>query len=69
MTGIDLFDPLETGDTNVIRRAVLECDSNGIDLSAILDPQCQHLVSQMLKYNPSDRISMDEILGHPWLQI
>lgn len=68
MTGLDLFDPLETGDTNAIRQVVLNCSDDNIDLSAILDPSCQHLVSQMLKYNPSERIGMDEILGHPWLK-
>ena len=33
----------------------------------ILTYECKNLISKMLMLNPSDRISIPEILSHPWM--
>lgn len=32
-----------------------------------LSPQCEDLILRCLEYRPSDRLSLEQILAHPWL--
>lgn len=36
-------------------------------MPASLSPECQDLLRQILNPNPTQRITIDEILAHPWL--
>ena len=34
-----------------------------------ISPQAKDLIDRCLKVNPTERISSEEILSHPWLQV
>ncbi len=38
-----------------------------VRLRAQASAECQHLVSCMLQPNPAHRLSLDEVLAHPWV--
>ena len=38
-----------------------------VPLPAQASAECQHLVSRMLQPNPAHRLSLDEVLKHPWV--
>ena len=40
-----------------------------ISFPSHVSKQCKNLISMMLKVNPTERASMEEILSHPWLEM
>lgn len=43
--------------------------SDNIQFPSHISKLCKNLISSMLKINPFERITMDEIMNHPWLKM
>ena len=44
-----------------------EIDKRKYFIDESLSPECRHLIKRMLKKNPKKRISLKDVMNHPWL--
>ena len=57
--------PWNIQNTSIMLHQILR---GSYQLPDFLSKSCTHLISSMLKVNPSERITMQEVLAHPWLK-
>ncbi|XP_075239071.1 uncharacterized protein LOC142334711 isoform X2 [Convolutriloba macropyga] len=57
--------PFNEGTDSETLTMIMDCR---FKLPPELSPECQDLVSNLLKREPADRLSLAEILAHPWMQ-
>ena len=56
--------PWSISNSSLMIRQIMKASYN---LPKTLSDECRDLIEAMLKVNPQDRITMEEILKHPWL--
>ena len=57
--------PWSVANASLMMRQIMK---GSFSLPKTVSEECQNLIEAMLKVNPQDRIQMEEILKHPWLQ-
>ena len=57
--------PFKGDDINEIQKVIMTKKFEKID---DVSDECNDLISKMLKINPQERITIDEILNHPWIK-
>jgi serine/threonine protein kinase len=56
--------PWTISNTSIMLRQILKADYTA---PGFLSPQCKDLLSSTLKVKPEERISIEDIMKHPWL--
>ena len=57
--------PWTVSNTSLMLRQILKANYN---VPEYISPECRDLISGLLRVKPSDRISMNKILSHPWMK-
>jgi aurora kinase len=57
--------PFTAEDRDLTYNRILEID---LVMPAHLSPQCQDLIRRLLNKDPQRRLSLDDILEHPWFK-
>jgi serine/threonine protein kinase len=58
--------PWNISNTSIMLRQILKA---AYTVPGFVSSQCKDLLSSILKVNPQDRISIEDILKHPWLKL
>ncbi|EAY13956.1 hypothetical protein TVAG_490940 [Trichomonas vaginalis G3] len=58
--------PWNITNTSIMLRQILK---GAYTVPPFVSPQCKELITKMMQVNPRDRITVDEILKHPWLKV
>ena len=58
--------PWNITNTSIMLRQILK---GAFTIPPSISPQCRDLITKMMQVNPKDRISIDSIIKHPWLQL
>ena len=57
--------PWDVSNTSVMLKQIMKCN---FKCPSYLTPACKDLITSMLRLKPSDRIPIQKILEHPWMQ-
>jgi len=57
--------PWNITNTSIMLRQILK---GTYTIPSYISPQCKDLITKMMQVNPRDRISIENIVKHPWLQ-
>lgn len=58
--------PWDISNTNAMLRQILKADFTIPDYVSM---ECQNLIYNLMRVEPDERFSLDEILNHPWIEI
>ena len=58
--------PWNITNTSIMLRQILK---GAYTVPPFVSPQCKELITKMMQVNPRDRITIDQILKHPWLKV
>ena len=58
--------PWNITNTSIMLRQILK---GAYTVPSFVSNQCKELITKMMQVNPRDRISIDDILKHPWLKV